>query len=250
MMEKPLAVSVEPTPSASAGRPGAAASRDRQLRDDVVPEPRRDDWRDQGRSAPAARSARWSRWTGTRARRRSASQPEFLGWLTDPVKNGGGALFDFGCYGANLMTWLMDNERPRRGDRGDPAVQAGGLPARRRRGDDPRRVPGRAGDHPGVVELAVRPEGHRGLRRACLRRQRPGRMGCACACPGQTEETRTPAPLAADEHDSVSYLVSVVRGRVKPSGRSSLENNLVVTEILAAARTSAEQGRRVTLAVH
>src|SRR6476660_6160895 len=40
-------------------------------------------------------------------------QPEFFGWLTDPVKNGGGALYDFGCYGANLMTWLMENERPR-----------------------------------------------------------------------------------------------------------------------------------------
>src|SRR5207249_4004841 len=38
--------------------------------------------------------------------------PEFLGWLTDPVKNGAGALFDFGCYGANLMTWMMDNQRP------------------------------------------------------------------------------------------------------------------------------------------
>ena len=39
-------------------------------------------------------------------------QPEFFAWLTDPVKNGAGALFDFGCYGANLMTWLMDNQRP------------------------------------------------------------------------------------------------------------------------------------------
>src|SRR3954462_4390875 len=39
-------------------------------------------------------------------------QPEFLSWLTDPVKNGAGALFDFGCYGANLMTWMMDNARP------------------------------------------------------------------------------------------------------------------------------------------
>ncbi len=38
--------------------------------------------------------------------------PEFFSWLTDPVKNGAGALFDFGCYGANLMTWLMDNQRP------------------------------------------------------------------------------------------------------------------------------------------
>ncbi|WP_317196170.1 Gfo/Idh/MocA family protein [Hymenobacter siberiensis] len=32
---------------------------------------------------------------------------EFLAWLTDPVQNDGGALPDFGCYGADLMTWLM-----------------------------------------------------------------------------------------------------------------------------------------------
>src|SRR5260370_32055690 len=38
--------------------------------------------------------------------------PEFFGWLTDPVKNGAAALFDFGCYGANLMTWMMYNQRP------------------------------------------------------------------------------------------------------------------------------------------
>lgn len=37
---------------------------------------------------------------------------EFLAWLTDPVLNGGGAVIDFGCYGANLMTWLMKNELP------------------------------------------------------------------------------------------------------------------------------------------
>ena len=39
-------------------------------------------------------------------------QPEFLEWLVDPVKNGGGAVIDFGCYGANLMTWLMKGEKP------------------------------------------------------------------------------------------------------------------------------------------
>ena len=38
--------------------------------------------------------------------------PEFLEWLTDPVLNGGGALTDFGCYGANLATWLMNGETP------------------------------------------------------------------------------------------------------------------------------------------
>src|SRR5260221_5696485 len=36
----------------------------------------------------------------------------FLTWLTVPVKNGGGASRDFGCYGADLMTWLMHGKAP------------------------------------------------------------------------------------------------------------------------------------------
>src|SRR5216684_3458902 len=39
-------------------------------------------------------------------------EPEFLSWLTDPARNGAGALFDFGCYGADLMTWLMQGATP------------------------------------------------------------------------------------------------------------------------------------------
>jgi hypothetical protein len=38
--------------------------------------------------------------------------PEFLGWLTDPAQNGAGALYDFGCYGVDLMTWLMHGQAP------------------------------------------------------------------------------------------------------------------------------------------
>lgn len=37
---------------------------------------------------------------------------EFTDWLTDPVLNGGGAVIDFGCYGANLATRLMNGETP------------------------------------------------------------------------------------------------------------------------------------------
>lgn len=39
-------------------------------------------------------------------------QPEFLQWLTDPALSGAGALYDFGCYGADLMTWFMHGEAP------------------------------------------------------------------------------------------------------------------------------------------
>ena len=129
-------------------------------------------------------------------------QPEFLAWLTDPEHNGAGALFDFGCYGANLMTWLMDDERP-------PAVTAvtqrfkpDDLPEGRRRGDDRPGVPGRAGDHPGVVELAVRPEGLEVYAERAYAVS-AGADGLRVRLPGAKEETRTPAPLAADQHDSV-----------------------------------------------
>ena len=40
--------------------------------------------------------------------------PEFLDWLTDPILNGGGALTDFGCYGANIATWMFNGETPLR----------------------------------------------------------------------------------------------------------------------------------------
>src|SRR5210317_2065675 len=39
---------------------------------------------------------------------------EFLEWLTDPIQNGGGALTDFGCYGANIATWFLEGQAPLR----------------------------------------------------------------------------------------------------------------------------------------
>ena len=42
--------------------------------------------------------------TGHRGPVEIGCSTEFLQWLTDPVLNGGGALTDFGCYGADLAT--------------------------------------------------------------------------------------------------------------------------------------------------
>ena len=62
------------------------------------------------------------------------------------------------------------------------------------------------------------------------------------------EETRTPAAFPADEHDSLSYFYAVARGKRKSTGLSSLENNVIVTEILEAAKDSARTGSKVQLA--
>jgi hypothetical protein len=54
----------------------------------------------------------------------------------------------------------------------------------------------------------------------------------------------TPDERPADEHDSISHLISVVRGG-KPNALSSLANNIIVTEILEAARESSKTHARV-----
>ena len=60
-------------------------------------------------------------------------------------------------------------------------------------------------------------------------------------------QARTLDELPADERDSVSYLKAVVRGKLKPSGLSSLENNVIVVQILEAARESAKAGTAMRL---
>jgi predicted dehydrogenase len=173
--------------------------------------------------------------------------PEFFDWLSDPTRNGAGALFDFGCYGANLMTWMMDDRRPvavmAMTKRIKPQIYA--------RVDDDATI---LVDYPhaqGVIEASwnwpfsrkdFEVYGERGYAIAT------GGTNLRVRLPRGTEETRTPDPLPDDEHDSVAYLISVARGRRKPSGLSSLANNMIVAEILTAARESARTGRRVELA--
>jgi predicted dehydrogenase len=43
---------------------------------------------------------------GHQGPREIGTSREFAAWLYDPVRNGGGALMDFGCYGAALALWL------------------------------------------------------------------------------------------------------------------------------------------------
>jgi predicted dehydrogenase len=173
-------------------------------------------------------------------------QPEFLAWLTDPVKNGAGSLFDFGCYGANLMTWLMDNQRPTK----VTALAQTNKPAIYAKVDDESTILVEYPKAQGVIQGSWNwPYSRKDF-------EVYGETGYAIATggnnlkvrlPNKTEESVTPAALPADEADSISYLKAVARGKLKPGGLSSLENNLIVTEILEAARESIRSGKTITL---
>jgi predicted dehydrogenase len=174
-------------------------------------------------------------------------QPEFLEWLSDPVKNGAGALFDFGCYGANLMTWMMDNRRPLAVTAITQQFQPDVYP----RVDDEATILLEYDNAQGIIQASwnwpfnrkdFEVYGAHGLAIAT------GGSGLRVGFPKEPEHAVTPEPRAPDERDSISHLLAVVRGTRKPNALSSLENNLIATEILEAARESARTHSRVALA--
>jgi predicted dehydrogenase len=174
-------------------------------------------------------------------------QPEFLSWLTDPAKNGAGALFDFGCYGANLMTWLMDNQRPVK----VTAIAQTEKPQIYARVDDEATILLEYPKGQGVIQASWNwPFSRKDFEVYAERAYAiaTGGNNLRVRMPGQKEEeTRTPAELPPDQRDSISYLRAVVRGRLKPTGLSSLDNNVIVTEILDAARESVRTGKTIGL---
>jgi predicted dehydrogenase len=173
-------------------------------------------------------------------------QPEFFAWLTDPVRNGAGALFDFGCYGANLITWLMDGRRPVAVTATTQRLQ----PDVYRHVDDEATILVEYPSAQGIIQASWNwPFDRKDMEIYCQRGQVFALRGDALRVrmPGQQEEARKADPIPAPEDDFVNYLAAVVRKEMAPAGLSSLENNLIVTEILDAARRSAASGRRVVL---
>jgi predicted dehydrogenase len=173
---------------------------------------------------------------------------EFLSWLTDPVKNGGGAVMDFGCYGANLMTWLMQGQEPL----AVTAITRQLKPAIYPDVDDDATIILEYPQATGIIEASWNwPYNIKDL-------EIFGHIGYLQAVNPDMLRTKKKAeddfhiykvePLAAPYQDHISYLAAVVRGDIRPEqDLSSLENNLTVVKILEAAQESARKGERVAL---
>jgi len=186
---------------------------------------------------------------GHRGPKEIGVDPEFLEWLADPVRNGGGALTDFGCYGANLTTWLMDGEAPL----AVTAVTQQVKPALYPRVDDEATILLTYPRAQAVLQASWNwPVGRKDM-------EAYGERGYVLAPDRRTirlrrdeskpEETLSPGELAAPRQDPFAYLTAVVRGKVavEPADLSGLANNVTVARILDAARESARTGRTVRL---
>jgi predicted dehydrogenase len=174
-------------------------------------------------------------------------EKEFLEWLTDPARNGGGAIMDFGCYGADLMTWLMQGQRPT----AVTAITQQLQPELYPRVDDEATILLEYPAAQGIIQASwnwpfgrkdTYVYGQKGYvfaldpRRVSVRR-------------GDAEKVTEVDPPPAPENEPFSYLAAVVRGDVRPGPNDlgSLPVNVIVMEILDAARESARTGKTVRL---
>jgi predicted dehydrogenase len=169
---------------------------------------------------------------------------EFLSWLTDPVKNGGGALIDFGCYGANLMTWLMEGKTPL----AVTAVTRQIKPSIYPKVDDDATILLEYPNATGIIEASWNwPFGIKDLEvfgvTGYLHAQNAGTVRM------RKKEVYEPVEVKAPAYaDNLTYLAAVLRGEHIPAqDLSSLENNLIVVKILEAAKQSAREGKRIVL---
>lgn len=171
----------------------------------------------------------------------------FLAWLTDPEQNGAGALFDFGCYGADLITWFMDGARPRSVTAVTQQIKPDVYP----HVDDEATIIVTYPEAQGIIQASWNwPFNRKDM-------EVYGRTGYALADNRTDLRIRTAdtpeAPeeataLAPPYDDPFAYLAAVVRGDVDPAGSlSSLDVNMVAMEILEAARTSARTGQTIYL---
>lgn len=174
--------------------------------------------------------------------------PEFLGWLTDPAQNGAGALYDFGCYGVDLMTWLMHGETPLT----VTAVVTHDKPAIYPRVDDDSTI---VLTYPHAQAVIM---GSWNWPFARKDMEVYGATGYAITVAADHVRVRhehdanerlvTPPALTGAESNSLSYLAAVLRGQLTPKGDlTALDTNVIVMQILDAARESARTGRAIRL---
>jgi len=175
--------------------------------------------------------------------------PEWLPWITDPKQNGAGALFDFGCYGADLATVINKGATPL----SVTAIGQTHKPDIYTRTEDDATV---IVAYPGMQAILM-PSWDWSF--AVKNMEVYGNGGEFFTVAGnnivtrykgeKTESPVHPAPaLAQNESNSLDYLAAVLHHDIDPKGDlSSLETNIVVVQILDAARTSIKEGKTITL---
>lgn len=174
---------------------------------------------------------------------------EFLDWLTDPVLNGAGALTDFGCYGANLSTWFMKGERPLSVSCSTQRIKPDVYP----KVDDQCTILVNYKNAQAVIQaswnwpFSVKSTEVYGKSGFVICHDRNNISHRFAKQAKQVDEKIE--ENVAPNNDPFSFLIAVLKGGAKLPryDLSSLENNMLVVEILDAAKLSAKTQKLVML---
>ena len=175
--------------------------------------------------------------------------PEFSSWLLTQEKNGGGAITDFGCYGANLITWLTNSQRPTSVTAVTqifkPDLPYGNV-------DDEATIIVTYPSTQAIIQASwnwpfsrkdMDLYGTNGFFYA--ENATDGTIGISGGQPKDFEQLPEMAP---PHHDPFAFFAAVVQGDVDPEGTlSSLSVNMIAMEILDAAIESAQSGSTIQL---
>ena len=175
---------------------------------------------------------------------------QFADWLYDPVKNGGGAIMDFGCYGAEWALWLKG--RPSqvyatthrlKGEQHNPvdddATMVLDYP-------DATVIVEPSWDWPYTMDrvYVFGPKGSMLATRNELFLRSSSAQGSSV---GPDGAPLSPSPLPRQASNPIAYLVDRVRQNQPIEDPLSARLNVEVVEILDAARESVRSGRTQAL---
>ncbi len=177
---------------------------------------------------------------------------EFLEWLTDPKLNGGGAIIDFGCYGANLVTWLENGKRPK----SVTAVTQQLQPENNPKVDDEATIILTYENSNAIIQASWNwPIGRKDMEiyglKGVIYADNPTdvRILSAKGYSGFEEQKLELEYQNTPFEDPFTLFLAVINGELilDEYALPSLENNMIVVEILSAAVESAKTGKTVYL---
>jgi predicted dehydrogenase len=174
---------------------------------------------------------------------------EFLEWLTDPKLNGGGALVDFGCYGANIMTYFLNGQKPL----SVTAVTQQHKPEIYTDVEDEATIILTYPQTQAIIQASWNwPIDRKDLEAYAVKGQLTAPDPHTIYV--QTREMKDKEKLPLQKGEGVypnpfQYFTDVILGKVemKPYSLYSLENNVIVVAILEAAKLSAKTGQTVRM---
>jgi predicted dehydrogenase len=171
---------------------------------------------------------------------------QFASWLYDPVKNGGGAIMDFGCYGAEMSLWLKG--RPSRVYATTRKVKV----EQNNKVDDDATIVLDYPDATAIIEASwdwpynkdttevFGPKGSLLARHTTLQYRSADARGPNVAPDG---ENVTLDPPLKETSNPIAYFVDCIRNNKPIEDPVSAQLNVQVMEILDAARESARTGK-------